>query len=150
MIKAYLDTNIFLTYLNVETSNSELVIELADQGAYTAVISFHTTNELMHNIKSRYPKNVAGWMFAFIWSIHGIQFVQKEEIDALKGLYSDLITDMDDVPHIHAYFARECDYFVTTDRRLMEMKINEKVNFKNPKSFLRIIGVDGHDTADGI
>ena len=56
MIKAYLDTNIFLTYLNVETSNSELVIELADQGAYAAVVSFHTIDELMHNIKSRYLK----------------------------------------------------------------------------------------------
>ncbi len=132
------------------TSNSELIIELADQGAYIAVVSFHTTNELMHNIKSRYSKNVAGWMFAFIWSIHGMQFVQKEEIDALNGLYSDLITDMDDVPHIHAYLARECDYFVTTDRRLLEMEINEKVNFKSPKSFLQILGVEWYDTADGI
>lgn len=150
MIKAYLDTNIFLTYLNVETSNSELVIELADQGAYAAVVSFHTINELMHNIKSRYPKNVAGWMFAFIWSIHGIQFVQKEEIDALKGLYSNLIADVDDAPHIHAYLAYECDYFVTTDQRLTEMKINEKVNFRSPKSFLQILGVKGYDTVGGV
>ncbi len=150
MIKAYLDTNIFLTYLNVETSNSELVIELADQGAYAAVVSFHTINELMHNIKSRYPKNVAGWMFAFIWSIHGIQFVQKEEMDALKGLYSDLIADVDDVPHIHAYFAHECDYFVTTDRRLTEMKIREKVNFRSPRSFLQILGVKGYGTVGGV
>ena len=98
----------------------------------------------MHNIKSRYLKNGAGWMFAFIWSIHGIQFVQKEEIDALKGLYSDLIPDTDDVLHIHAYLAYECDYFVTTDRRLIEMKINEKVNFRSPKSFLQILGVKGY------
>ena len=128
----------------------ELVIELADQGAYSAVVSFHTINELMHNVKSRCLKNVAGWMFAFTWSIHGVEFAQKEEIDALEGLYSDLITDTDDVPHIHAYLARECDYFVTTDRRLIEMKINEKVNFKSPKSFLQILGVKGYDTVGGV
>lgn len=89
-------------------------------------------------------------MFAFLWSIPGIHFVRKEEIDALKGLYSDLITDVDDAPHIHAYFAHECDYFVTTDRRLTEMKIREKVDFRTPKSFLHVLGVEGYDTLGGV
>ncbi len=71
-------------------------------------------------------------------------------MDALKGLYSDLIADVDDVPHIHAYFAHECDYFVTTDRRLTEMKIREKVNFRSPRSFLQILGVKGYGTVGGV
>jgi len=32
----------------------------------------------------------------------------------------------------------------------MEMKINEKVNFKSPKSFLQILGVKGYDTVGGV
>jgi len=49
--------------------------------------------------------------------------VQKGQFKRYKKQYVDLITDIDDLTHIHAYFEAECDYFVTTNRRLTQMKM---------------------------
>jgi hypothetical protein len=54
----------------------------------------------------------------------------------LSGKYVDLVDDKDDLPHICSYFAGKCDYFITTNRRLTQMKIRNKVNFISPKKFI--------------
>jgi hypothetical protein len=62
-----------------------------------------------------------------------------------------LVADIDDLSHIYAYFESECDYFVTTNRRLTQMKIREFVNFKPPKEFVeKVLGMEGFDTKNGI
>jgi predicted nucleic acid-binding protein len=142
LIKAYLDTNIFLIFLEEEISNSELVIEAANEGLFIPVVSFHTFKEVMHNVKSRYSKDTASWMRTLIWTIQGLYIVGREEIDKIGETYRDMVDDEDDLPHVNAYFASECNYFVTTNRRLTQMKIKKKVNFMSPKNFLIEIGLD--------
>ncbi len=136
MIKAYLDTNIFLVFLEEEISNSELVIEAASEGLFIPVVSFHTFKEVMHNLKSRYSKDTASWMRTMIWTLHGLYIVSKEEIEKIGDKYGNMVDDEDDLPHVNAYFVSNCDYFVTTNRRLTWMKIRNKVNFISPKKFL--------------
>jgi predicted nucleic acid-binding protein len=136
LIIAYLDTNIFLIFLEEGISNSELVIEAASEGLFIPVVSFHTFKEVMHNLKSRYSKDTASWMRTMIWTLHGLHIVSKEEIDKISDKYRGLVDDEDDLPHVNAYFASKCDYFVTTNRRLTQMKIKKKVNFISPKKFL--------------
>ena len=121
MIKAYLDTNIFLIYLEKELTNSRLVINAAEDGLFIPVVSFHTFQEVTHNLRSRKNKDVASWMQIFIWSILGLTVVQKKDIDRSIEDLSDLVDDKDDLPHICAYIAGNCDYFVTTNRRLTKM-----------------------------
>jgi predicted nucleic acid-binding protein len=150
LIKAYLDTNIFLIFLEEEISNSELVIEAANEGLFIPVVSFHTFKEVMHNVKSRYSKDTASWMRTLIWTIQGLYIVGREEIDKIGETYRDMVDDEDDLPHVNAYFASECNYFVTTNRRLTQMKIKKKVNFMSPKNFLIEIGLDVLDRKDGI
>ena len=150
MIKAYLDTNIFLIFLEEEISNSELVIEAANEGLFIPVVSFHTFKEIMHNIKSRYSKDTASWMRTLIWTMQGLNIVRKEEIDSIGDMYRELVDDVDDIPHINAYFASKCSYFVTTNRRLTRMKIKKKVNFISPRDFLTELGLEVLDNKDGI
>ena len=146
MIRAYLDTNILLIFLEKDISNSELVIDAANDGLFIPVVSFHTFKEIMHNLKSRYSKDTASWMRIFIWSIYGLFVAQKEEIEKIGGKYRGLVDDEDDLPHINAYFASECDYFVTTNRRSTRMKIKDKINFITPKRFLIELGLEPLDT----
>jgi predicted nucleic acid-binding protein len=148
--KTYLDTNIFLVFLEEEISNSELVIEAANQGLFIPVVSFHTFREVMYNVKSRYTKDTASWMRTLIWTIQGIHVVGKEEIDSMGDTYRELVDDEDDLPHVNAYLVSECSYFVTTNRRLTQMKINRIVNFMSPKNFLRELGLEALDRRDEI
>lgn len=150
LIKAYLDTNIFLIFLEEEISNSELVIEAANDGLFIPVVSFHTFKEVMHNLKSRYSKDTASWMRTLIWTMQGLNIVRKEEIDTIKDNYRDLVDDEDDLPHVNAYFTSKCDYFVTTNRRLTQMKIKNKINFISPKRFLIELDLKPLDKKDEI
>ena len=150
MKKAYLDTNIFLIFLERDISNSELVIDAASEGLFIPVVSFHTFREVMHNVKSRYSKDTASWMRTLIWTLQGLYVVSKEEIDEIKDEYHNLVDDEDDIPHINAYFASQCDFFVTTNRRLVQMKIKKSVNFISPKSFLTELDLESLDTKEEI
>lgn len=150
MIKAYLDTNIFLIFLEEEISNSELVIEAANEGLFIPVVSFHTFKEVMHNIKSRYSKDTASWMRTLIWTMQGLNIVRKEEIDEIGDMYHKMVDDEDDLPHINAYIASNCSHFVTINRRLTQMRIKEKVNFVSPKDFLIELDLDAIEIKDGI
>ena len=47
-----------------------------------------------------------------------------------------MIDDRDDIPHICSYFAGNCDFFVTTNRKLTQMKIKNHVNFLSPDEFV--------------
>jgi predicted nucleic acid-binding protein len=148
--KPYLDTNIFLVYLERDISNSELVIDAASQGLYIPIVSFHTFAEVMHNVKSRYSKDTASWMRTLIWTMQGLHIVSKDEIDEIEDKYRNLVDDEDDIPHIKAYFASQCDFFVTINRRLTQMKIKQSVNFISPRNFLVEFGLEPLDTKEEI
>ena len=150
MIRAYLDTNIFLIYLEEEISNSKIVISIAEDGLFIPVVSFHTFKEITHNLKSRKSKDLASWMQIFIWSIKNLTIIQKKDIDQLDGKFIDLVDDKDDLPHICSYFAGKCDYFVTTNLRLTQMKIKSQVNFITPKKLVEKFKLKSIDTKNEI
>jgi len=150
LIRAYLDTNIFLIYLEEDISNSKIVINIAEDGLFIPVVSFHTFKEVIHNLKSRKSKDLASWMQIFIWSIQGLTVIQKKEIDSLSKKFADLVDDKDDLPHICSYFAGNCDYFITTNRRLTQMKIKSQVNFISPKKFVEKLKLKSIDTKNEI
>ncbi len=150
LIKAYLDTNIFLFYLEEDISNSELVIEAANEGLFIPVVSFHTFKEVMHNLKSRYSKDTASWMRTLIWTMQGLHVVSKEDIEKIGDKYHNRVDDLDDLPHVNAYIASKCDYFITTNRRLTRMKIKNIINFISPKRFLIELELESIEKKDDI
>ena len=66
--------------------------------------------------------------------------------ESWRDKYSDLVDDKDDLPHICGYFAGECDFFITTNRRLTRMVIKGQVNFITPKELLKKLKLESIDT----
>ena len=150
-MNVYLDTNTFLIFVEEDISNCKIILEAAENSLFTPVISFHTFDEISRNLKSRNQKDLVGFLLFYIWSLPDIIVVQREQFRKYEKQYSDLVTDIDDLPHIYAYFEGDCDYFVTTNRRLTQMKIRESVNFRSPKEFVeKVLGMEGFDTQNGI
>ncbi|HKZ63812.1 MAG TPA: PIN domain-containing protein [Thermoplasmata archaeon] len=150
MIRAYLDTGVFLVFLDRDDSNSERVLDAAAEGLFLPVISFHTFQEATHNLLARRTKDEASWLRYFMWTLPGLEVVTSDRLQALQGRYGDRVADPSDLPHVQAYFAAECDRFVTVNRRLTRMAIREVVAFRTPREFLEELGRPVVETPQGI
>jgi len=78
-MNCYLDTNIFLIFVEENISNCDIVLRAAENSLFTPVISFHTFNEISKNLKSRDLKDLAGFLLFYIWSLPDIIVVQREQ-----------------------------------------------------------------------
>ena len=123
----------------------------AIEGKFAVVQSDCLFEEIGRLFKREFDKDVAGRQRYLMLSLPFSETVSKAEWELFVNSYRGYITDEDDLPHICAYFAGNCDYFVTTNRRLTKMKVKEKVNFMSPKKFVeRVLGLKGLDTIDEI
>jgi predicted nucleic acid-binding protein len=138
-MKAYLDTNIFITMLHYPGSSSAKIISACGKGAFIPVVSEYGISEILENTKRNLGKDIAGSLRALIFSLPGLLIVKDVEIKGSLEKYRRSVVDADDVPHIAAYFHANCDVFVTINRKLTQMRIKEKVNFKTPKDFLDLM-----------
>jgi len=73
-----------------------------------------------------------------------VMAIPKLEIVEVKGSvdlkkFTPSVADLDDVPYISAYFKGKCELFVTENRKLAQMEIKERVNFKRPGEFLKML-----------
>ncbi|KYK32216.1 MAG: hypothetical protein AYK19_15705 [Theionarchaea archaeon DG-70-1] len=115
---------------------------------YFHFISFHTLYEVIHNLKRRHSKDIAGLMFSLIYVFPNLEIISEEEITAYQKEHRYSIKDKDDLPHVVAYLLSGSDCFVTTNRRLTQMEMPEPVEFMTPREFvedmLDIRGFDVH------
>jgi hypothetical protein len=49
-MNVYLDTNVFLIFVEEDMSNCEIILRAAENSLFTAVISFHAFNEISKNL----------------------------------------------------------------------------------------------------
>lgn len=150
MIRAYLDTGVFLVFLDRDDSNSERVLDAAADGLFLPVVSFHTFQEATHNLLARRTKDEASWLRYFMWTLPGLEVVTADRLESLRGEYGDRVADPSDLPHVRAYLAAECDRFVTVNRRLTRMAIREVVVFRSPRELLEELGLPVVETPQGI
>lgn len=135
-MRIYLDTNIFLEAIKNRPSNSRILLFKGFEGEFEVAVSEYTVDEIMDNLKRRAGKDSASMVRGLILSMPKIRVVKYSEIKPLIGKYASSITDMDDVPHICAYFISKAGFFVTNNRRLTQMKIKDKVKFRSPWEFI--------------
>ena len=69
----------------------------------------------------------------YLISIPRNEIIDKLQWSLLLTKYDPLVSDKDDLPHICSYFVGNCDWFVTTNRKLTQQKIEKKGKFYNPK-----------------
>ena len=105
----------------------------------TVVQSDHLITEVLNWHRRKLGKDWVGKASIFL-----VAFPQREVIDKSEWIiqypkWKDLIDDKDDVPHICSYFAGGCDCFVTTNRKLTQMKIRSHVAFQSPEEFMKTL-----------
>ncbi len=150
MLRAYLDTNVYYISRIDPNTNSRIAINAAIAEQFKVVQSDHLYDEIQSLFKRTFGKDIAGYQKNFMLSIPLIVIIYENKWSPLIKRYQDLITDIDDLPHICSYFYCECDYFVTTNRRLTQMKIRNKVNFITPKKFVEKLKLNSIDTQNEI
>ena len=103
----------------------------------------------MENLKRRAGKDTASMVRGLILSIPQLKIIRYPEIKPLLEKYSSSVSDVDDVPHICAYFISTADFFVTNNRSLTQMKIKDRVRFLSPKELIeKELGNKGIDTKE--
>ena len=76
MIRAYLDTGVFLVAFELENSNSERLLEAAAvEGSFRPVVSFLVFREVVHNLRTGRTKDDASWMRCYLWTLPGVEVV---------------------------------------------------------------------------
>ncbi|MEE8167897.1 MAG: PIN domain-containing protein [Candidatus Hydrothermarchaeales archaeon] len=138
-MKAYLDTNIFIIMLYFPESSSAKIISACGSEIFTPVISEYSVTEVLENVKRNLGKDIASSLRELIFSIPKLVIVRNFEIKDKLEEFKELVADLDDIPHIAAYFHAECDIFVTSNRKLTQMKIKDRVIFKTPDDFLEML-----------
>jgi predicted nucleic acid-binding protein len=151
MLKIFIDSNIFLFGYRYIDSNSAVIIENIDGEMICPVISTMIIDEVKIRAKKLNGKDAASLMIFNMLTLPHLIIIQDEEILPLINIYDKLVSDKSDLPHICAYFAGNCSYFLTTNRRLTQQKIKSKVNFISPKKFVEnILKIKSYDTPNEI
>ena len=115
------------------------------------VISRGIIEEVRIRAKKLEGKDTASLIILNILTLPNILVIQDHEITPLLTDYDDLVFDKSDLPHICAYFAGNCEYFVTNNRKLTQQNIKNKVLFIDPKEFVdNILKIQSYDTPKGI
>ena len=125
MLKTYIDTNVyFLSQLDPDSSSRQ-VLDLAKEGRFLVVQSDYLLDEAFQLFKQEFGKDVASKMRLLMISIPYTDIAVKHEWQIFIKRYKEMVSDIDDLPHICSYLVKDCDYFVTTNRRLTQMKIKD-------------------------
>jgi len=151
MLKIFIDSNIFLFGYRINESNSFILLENIDGKLIQPVVSRGIIEEVRIRAKKLEGKDTASLIIMNILTLPNISIVQDHEIMPLLHEYDDFVLDKSDLPHICAYFAGNCEYFVTNNRKLTQQRIKDKVSFINPKEFVdNILKLKSFDTPKGI
>jgi len=151
MPKIFIDSNIFLFGYRINESNSFIILENIDGELIQPVVSNSIIKEVRIRAKRLEGKDTASLIILNILTLPNIIVIQDHDIIPLLAEYDDLVFDKSDLPHICAYFAGDCEYFVTNNRKLTQQRIKEKVLFINPKEFVdNILKLQSYDTPKGI
>jgi predicted nucleic acid-binding protein len=140
MLSIYLDTNIYIFGLLDGKSGSAVVLREVLKRDIMVVQSDYLFDEVLHWFREHKGKDSVGLVRTYLLTLPCREFVNKAEWSYFLLKVKDDVADRDDLPHICSYFAGGAEYFVTTNRRLTQMKIRGKVNFLSPEEFLRVIG----------
>lgn len=151
MPNTYLDTNVYIIGLLQPNTNSAIILEHVKEGGIKVIQSDYLFDEVLTWFKQHKGKNYVGSVRNYLLSIPIREFVHKLEWGLFVDKLKDKVSDIDDIPHICSYLAGNCEYFITTNRKLTQDAIKDFVNFKSPKEFLeKVLHQKGIETERGL
>jgi predicted nucleic acid-binding protein len=150
-IRVFLDSTVHLFAYRSAKTNSSLVLAGMDGVLFQPVVSYKTLAEIQKRTRDLYGKDIAGLVRWNLLMLPKLIIVTTKEIAPLLSQYDEYVRDKADLPHICAYFAANCRYFVTSNRRLTKMDIGQFVNFTSPREFVEeTLRARPYDTPGGI
>ena len=141
-MRIYLDTNVYIVGLTYPDSPSSMVLRKIVEKDLHVTQSDYLYDEVLNYFKRSQGKDVAARVREYLLTIPNNEIVDKYTWSIYIEKYSNMIADIDDIPHICSYFADECDHFITLNRRLTKMRIGKIVDFKSPSEFLSFLESD--------
>ena len=150
MLRTYLDTNIYYISRKNSKTNSRIVINSAIAERFEVVQSDYLYDEINSLFKRKFNKDIVGYQIKLMRAFPLNTIIYEEKWSSLINKYKNSITDIDDLPHICSYFYGKCNYFVTTNRRLTQMEIKNKINFITPKKFVEKLKLKSLNTKNEI
>ena len=150
MLRIYLDTNIYIIGLLYPCTNSAKILEEIIEGEFKVIQSDYLFDEVLGWFKQHKGKDKVGGVRNYMLSIPIRESVHRNEWGLFVNELRNVVKDIDDLPHICSYVAGNCDYFITTNRKLTQETVRKIINFKNPKMFLEdVLHKKSIDTDEG-
>lgn len=150
MQRIFLDTNVYIIGFKYLNTNSAKILDQIENYDIIVTQSDYLFEEVLGYFRREEGRDKIGLYRRFLLTVPNTEYIDKYTWSLFESDFTDSVGDKDDLPHICCYFANNCDYFVTTNRRLTQMKIGEKVNFLNPKEFIEHLELEPFDTVDGV
>lgn len=152
MGRAYLDTNVhYIGRVAEQPTNSQILLDAASEGAFTVVLSDFLMDELHALFKKEQGKDAAGLASAAALMLPDTIFILEKQWKRHVEDLEPLVDDPDDLPHLCACIEAASDVFVTTNRRLAQMRVGERVPFRTPAEFVATeLGLEALETPRGI
>jgi predicted nucleic acid-binding protein len=142
MFSIYLDANIYIIGLLDPDSNSARVLKAVSDGEVRVIQSDYLYDEVLQWFRVRKGKDHVRRVRTYLLTVPHRDYISRAEWCYFLDELSPLVADKDDLPHVCSYVSGGAEYFVTTNRKLTQMKIRNRVNFISPKDFLSKLGMD--------
>lgn len=138
MIKAFLDTNLFIYGFEYSNSNSAKIIDLLNKGEMKAVISDRVIKEVYNYFKKYYDKKLADKFRKYL--LESCIIVVKEILGEEMLLLKEKIKEKD-LEQIAAVKKLGLKYLISFDRDFENFK-----EYVTPKQFLKELEKDYEET----
>lgn len=142
MLNIYLDTNIYIFGILDENSDSAMILKMIPDMDIMVIQSDYLYDEVLQWFRTRKGRDWVGHVRTYLLTIPRHEFISKAEWSYFLDTFQEDVGDKDDLPHVCSYAAGGADYFITTNRRLTQMKIKDRVKFLSPEEFLSMMGED--------
>ena len=150
MRRIFLDTNVYIIGFKFWNTNSAKILKKIENYDIVVTQSDYLFEEVLGYFRRTEGRDSLGLYRRYLLTVPNTEYIDKYTWSLFEPDFINLVGDKDDLPHICCYFADNCDYFITTNRRLTQMKIGEKVNFINPYGFVEYLGLKPIETPDGV
>ena len=150
MLNIYLDSNIYIIGLLHPETNSAKILKEIIEGEFKVIQSDYLFDVVLAWFKQHKGKKIVGGVRNYMLSIPMRESVHRNEWGLFVDDLKNEVKDIDDLPHICSYIAGNCDYFITTNRKLTQEAVKKIVNFKIPQEFLEdVLHKKGIETVGG-
>lgn len=145
-LKAYLDSNVFIFGKERPESNSRIILDLAEEGKISAVVSYLTIEELREYFKRRYNRQAATDEIYYVISLPNLEIVSKDKVKQRIYRYRGVVPDKD-LPHLVSALIAEVDYFVTYNRHFLQSKAKDYTKAITQADLVKLLGVKPEETS---